>query len=83
MPQLQRAARERFRSRGGGMETTRSDHTLVRGRGCASHFSQPQMPETVDYRLGGYVGALAGTGAISAFDATVHESVGWSVSTGR
>lgn len=65
------------------METTRSDHTLVPGRGCTSHFNEPHVPETVDYGLDRHVGALAGTEAISVFEARVSELVGSSVSTGR
>ena len=56
---------------------------MVLGRGCVSHFNEPHVPETVDYGLDGHVGALAGTEAISAFEATVRELVGSQVSTER
>jgi hypothetical protein len=65
------------------MDTSGPDHTTVPDRGCASQFNEPHVPETVDYGLDGYVGALAGAEAISAFKATVREQVGSSVSTGR
>jgi hypothetical protein len=65
------------------METSSPDHTSVPGRGRASHFNEPHVPETVDYGLDEHVGALAGAQAISAFEATVRELVGSSVSTGR
>ncbi len=64
------------------MQTSGPDHTTVPGRGCVSHFKEPHVPETVDYRLDGHVGALAGTEAISAFEATVCELVGSQVSPG-
>jgi hypothetical protein len=63
-----------------GDQRSRS-HTIP-GRGCASHFNEPHVPKTVDDGLEGHVGALAGTEAISAFEATVRELVGPSVSTG-
>jgi hypothetical protein len=75
--------RGRFRVWGGGIETTGPDYTLDSGRACASHFHLPHVRESVADGLDRHVSVLAGTEAISAFEATVRELVGSSVSTGR